>query len=66
MPRLVECWVGQCVQAYIPACMCRAMVELERAMAENDLCRAPLLVGRYDKREVSGHVTLRKTPQGPI
>lgn len=41
-----DMWMG------LPA---RAMVELEKALEENDRCRAPLLVTRYRENEVSVH-----------
>ena len=33
--------------------VCRASVELQRALSENALCRAPLLAARYTKEQVS-------------
>lgn len=35
---------------------CRAMVELHKALEENEVCRSPLLDGHHEKKEVSSSV----------
>jgi hypothetical protein len=53
----------------MPLDVCRAMVELHRALEENNICRSPLLDGHQTKEEVRAagcarHRTICKTVRG--